>query len=74
MQVIAGEEVLRTQKKTDKDTKNPPSWEEEVLLFNIPQSLKECVVRVLDGEREVGHVKIGLDSELMSRKGEHVFT
>ena len=55
-----GEEILRTHKQKDKDTKNPPSWEDETLMFNVPESLKECVIRVLDDENEVGRLRFCL--------------
>ena len=42
-------------------------------MFNIPKSLKECVIRVLDDEKEVGHLRFSF-GEIISKKGDYYFT
>jgi hypothetical protein len=42
-------------------------------MFNVPKSLKDCVIRVLDGEEEVGRLRFSL-GEVMGKKGEYYFT
>jgi len=37
-------------------------------MLNIPKSLKECIIRVLDDEKEVGKIKFSL-VEVINKKG-----
>jgi hypothetical protein len=42
-------------------------------MFNVPKSLKDCVIRVLDDEKEVGRLRFSL-AEVIAKKGEYYFT
>lgn len=65
--------MLSTQTHKDNGSRRPPSWEDEILLFNVPRSLKECIIRVLDDDEEVGRIKLKF-ADIIGREGEHKFT
>lgn len=53
VKVTIGEEVLKTKKK--RDTKEmPPVWIDDILTFNVPKVIKNCVIEVYDEKNLVG--------------------
>ena len=58
---------MYTHKQKDKDTKNPPSWAEEILMINIPKSVKYCTIKVLDDDNEIGQLKFNFNDVIDKR-------
>ena len=57
VKVIIGEEILETSKQ--KDTKEaPPVWKDEILTFNVAESIKECQIYVMDEDEIIGDFDI----------------
>ena len=57
VKVVIGEEVLETSKQ--KDTKEaPPVWKDEILTFNVCESIKECQIYVMDEDEVIGDFDI----------------
>ena len=53
VEVIIGEEILVTKKA--KDTKEtPPTWFNEILTFNVSDSIEDCKITVYDDKEIVG--------------------
>ena len=63
VQVTIGEEVLTT--KSQKDTKEmPPVWTDEVLTFNVPKIIKNCLIQLFDNKDLVGSTTITVEELL----------
>ena len=63
VRVIVGEEILETSKQ--KDTKEaPPVWKDDILTFNVGQSIKEVQFTFLDEEDVIGNFEMNIDQFL----------
>ncbi len=53
VQVTIGEEVLKTKRKKD-TVEMPPVWIDDILTFNAPKVIKNCIIEVFDDGELVG--------------------
>lgn len=71
VRVVIGEEVLETSKQ--KDTKEaPPVWKDEVLTFNVAESIKICEIFVMDEDEVIGDFDVEV-KDLFAKNDEQSF-
>jgi hypothetical protein len=71
VQVLAGEEVITTPKKTD-TRETPPCWSETYLTIMVPESLKTVDIVVMGDDAEIGRLSMSTDV-LLATSSEQYF-
>ena len=69
--IVLGEEELKTEKKTDTKQQSP-TWFNEIVAFNISDSIPECVISLYDDKNLVGTTSIPV-KELLKTNEEQTF-
>ena len=46
----------------------PPVWVDEVLMFNVPKAIKNCLIEVVDEDQVVGEFVLKVEDLLKETK------